>query len=264
MLDILKEVCINVRKGIKDMIGSKEAAKAYGIGAGGDLSRKIDITAEDIAIDTLTRLNVRCTLIGEEKGIVRLGDEDGYIILDAVDGTTNAIVGFPFTCCSIAYSSTSRLRDVRYASVIDLVNGDLYYASYNDGAYFNGKRIKVNRSSSIIGLNLSGANNKVVDMVKPILNRSNHIRHLGANALELCLFARGLMDAYLDIRGKLRVTDMAAAYLIVREAGGLIVSISGSPLDCNLSLDERISFIAAADRDVLEEIARDLNIVLKI
>ncbi|MEM4274352.1 MAG: inositol monophosphatase family protein [Candidatus Nitrosocaldaceae archaeon] len=263
MLDILKDACIRVRESVKDMIGMKEAGEALGRGAGGDISRKIDIVAENVAINTFKEAGLRCTVIAEEAGEVRLGDDDGYIILDAIDGTTNAIRGFPFTCCSIAYSSGYRF-DIKYSAIIDLINGDMYYSSKNNGAYLNGKRINVKASSYIIGINLSGASNRVIDMVKPILNKSNHLRHLGANALELCFFANGLMDAYIDLRGKLRVTDLAAAYLIVNEAGGIIINEDGSMLDASLSINERLSFIAAANRSILEEIADDLNIRLKI
>ncbi len=264
MLHILKEACVRVRDSIKGMIGSIDAAQAYRVGAGGDISRKIDIVAEEVAINTFKEFGLKYTVIAEEAGEVRLGNDEGYILLDAVDGTTNAIRGFPFVCCSIAYSNGYRLCDVAYASIIDLINGDLYHASKGSGAYCNEERIHVNASSYIIGINLSGASNEIIDRVKPVLNKSNHIRHLGANALELCLLAKGLMDAYIDLRGKLRVTDIAAAYLIVREAGGLMIGSDGSILDTTLSINERISFVAAASSRILEELAEDLQIRLKV
>jgi myo-inositol-1(or 4)-monophosphatase len=264
MLDVLKEACIRVRNNVKGMLGTKEATKAFGRGAGGDISRKIDLTAEEVAINTFKEYGLRCNIIAEEAGEVKLGDE-GYIILDAIDGTANAMRGFPFACCSIAYSDTYRLDDVKHAAIIDLFNGNLYYASKGSGAYCNDRKINVNSSISyIVGINLSGASNEIIDRVKPILNKSNHIRHLGANALELCLLAEGLMDVYIDLRGKLRVTDMAAAHLIIKEAGGIIIDSNGSILDSSLSINDRISFIAATNKDILEEFANDLNVKLKI
>ncbi len=265
ILSILKIACIRVRENIKDLLGTKEGAKPFHRGAGGDISRKIDLLAEEIVINTLKEYNLSCTLISEEIGELRLGNNENYVILDSIDGTTNAINGFPFSCCSIAYSTGYRLADVKYSAIINLFNNDLYYASMGNGAYLNDKRIKVREKPSyIIGANLSGATNDVIDTMKPVLNKSNHIRHLGANALELCLFAEGLMDAYIDIRDKLRITDMAGAYLIVKEAGGIIIDRYGSYLDSSLAISERLSFITAINRAVLEEIANDLNITLKI
>lgn len=264
ILSILKEACINVREEVKELLGSKESMQAFGRGAGGDISRKIDLVAEEAAINTFKKHQLDCRVIAEEAGEVILGD-NGYIILDAIDGTANAMRGFPFACCSIAYSDTYRMGDIKHAAIINLFNGNLYSASKGYGAYLNDKKIDISTTISyIVGINLSGVENEVIDRVKPLLNKSNHIRHLGANALELCLLAEGLMDAYVDLRGKLRVTDMAAAHLIVNEAGGVIINIDGTKLDSSLSINERISFIAAVNKDILEEISNDLEIKLKI
>lgn len=263
-LSIIKDVCVRVRNKVKGMLGKEEARIEYGRGAGGDISRKIDLIAEEEAINALKEHGLRCKVIAEEAGEIKLGD-DGYIILDAIDGTTNAIKGFPFACCSIAYARDYSISSIEHAAVIDLYNGDIYYSSRGSGAYVNGKSISVSKvRSNIIGLNLSGVSNDIIDKVKPLLNKANHIRHLGANALELCFLAKGLFDAYIDLRNKLRVTDMAAALLIAKEAGGVIIDANGSNLDYDLSIDNRISFIAAADHNILESIARDLDISLKV
>ncbi|HXW11381.1 MAG TPA: inositol monophosphatase family protein, partial [Nitrososphaeraceae archaeon] len=65
-------------------------------------------------------------------------------------------------------------------------------------------------------------------------------------------FARGLIDMYIDLRGKIRVTDMAAGYLISKEAGGLLFNPKGEPLDSDFSLDNRLSFIAVNNREFLQ------------
>ena len=65
--------------------------------------------------------------------------------MDAIDGTTNAICGIPFFCCSVAYATDYNLSAVADAAIIDLARGDLYYASKNKGAFLNGKRIFVKR-----------------------------------------------------------------------------------------------------------------------
>ena len=47
------------------------------------------------------------------------------------------------------------------------------------------------------------------------------MRHLGANALEMAFFAQGLIDVFIDFRKRIRIQDIAAGYLLVKEAGGL-------------------------------------------
>ena len=57
---------------------------------------------------------------------------------------------------------------------------------------------------------------------------------------------------YIDLRGKIRVTDLAAGYLITKQAGGMLFTPQGESLDSDLSLHNRISFVAAKNREFLE------------
>jgi myo-inositol-1(or 4)-monophosphatase len=93
----------------------------------------------------------------------------------------------------------------------------------------------------------------------PIFEQHNHTRHFGANALEMAMFARGLMDIFIDLRGKIRIQDIAAGYLIVKEAGGLILDENFDPLDADLSYDTRISFIAAANQKILDDVFSEIK-----
>jgi myo-inositol-1(or 4)-monophosphatase len=90
--------------------------------------------------------------------------------------------------------------------------------------------------------------------LQPIFEKHNHIRHFGANALEMAFFARGLMDIFIDLRNKIRIQDIAAGYIIVKEAGGLILDANLNPLDTDLSYKTRISFIAAANQKILNDV----------
>ena len=55
------------------------------------------------------------------------------------------------------------------------------------------------------------------------------IRRLGSAALDLCYVARGLMDGYYEIA--LKPWDAAAGVIIAQEAGAVITSIDGTPVD---------------------------------
>jgi myo-inositol-1(or 4)-monophosphatase len=182
--------------------------------------------------------------------------------MDAVDGTTNAVRGIPFFCCSLAYASDFYLTSVIDAVVLDLFTGDIYSASKGRGSFFNNEKIKVRNTDlstvksiedlrtmdSVIGTNVSGVPYDTLKELTNILSYSNHVRHFGANALELCYFARGFMDAYIDIRGKIRSTDMAAGYLIAKEAGGKLFSRNGKELDSDLDVTTRLSFYAVTHK----------------
>ena len=280
ILDILIESAKNVYSEIKDLLGTSEGASKISLGAGGDISRKIDILAETAVLNTIKSNNISPVIIGEECGIVNLNNSsysssssssnnnnNGFVIMDAVDGTTNAIRGIPFSCCSLAFANEFKLSSVTDAVVLDLFTGDIYSASKQKGSFFNNKKISVRNEKDfssitslediksidvLIGANVSGIPLNILYEISKVISFSAHIRHFGANALELCYFARGFMDAYIDIRGKIRSTDMAAAYLIVKEAGGKLYSPNGQELDSELGLKTKISFYAVSNRKLFD------------
>jgi len=280
-LDVLIESAKNVYSEIKDLLGTSEGASKISLGAGGDISRKIDIVAETAVLNTIKSNNMSPVIIGEECGIVNLNktssssslsnNNNGFVIMDAVDGTTNAIRGIPFSCCSLAFANEFKLSSVTDAVVLDLFTGDIYSASKQKGSFLNNKKINVRNEKDfnsitsledlksidvLIGTNVSGVPPQILDEISKVISFSSHIRHFGANALELCYFARGFMDAYIDIRGKIRSTDMAAAYLIAKEAGGKLYSSNGQELDSELGLKNKLSFYAVSNKRLFDLIKK--------
>ena len=267
MIETLKTACLEVRKSVKNLVGTPEGNTKMGLGAGGDISRKIDITAEKKVMETIKESGKNPTIIGEECGIIE--GKDGYIIMDAIDGTTNVTRSIPFNCCSLAFATEPRLSSVTDAAIIDIANGDLYYASGDKGAFLNGNKISVKKPETIkedeiiAGVNISGISQDLLYSIGPIFTKLNHIRVFGANALELCFLARGYLDMFMDFRDKIRPTDMAAAYLIVKEAGGLILDKTGNTLDSELSFNNRFSFIALSDIKIYDFLAQDFKLFNK-
>lgn len=86
--------------------------------------------------------------------------------------------------------------------------------------------------------------------MREICKTVRRIRLLGSVAIELCYVADGTYDAFLDIRGNLRVVDIAAAKLIVEEAGGIITNEHGKSLNNKLNVIERTSIVAAGNLNV--------------
>ena len=268
VIEILEEAAKRVYNNVKDLAGTKESGTDHGMGAGGDISRRIDIVAEKTVLDYLREINFECTVFGEECGVVELSQNPkGFVIMDAIDGSTNAVRGLPFFCCSLAFAPEDNLSSVTDGVIIDLHNGDVYSASKGKGAYVNGEKIHVHKDKPIyfvVGVDISGITPEALPQLAPILAASNHVRHFGAVALELAIFARGLVDVFVDLRKKLRITDVAAGYLIALEAGGYVVDENGMPLDSKLNYDKRISFIAAANKATLDDMMKKLGLSPKI
>ena len=264
-IEVLEEAARRVYESVKHLPGTEESAGDFGRGAGGDISRKIDILAEKAVLDYVREINLSCTVLGEECGRVEISDNpEGILIMDAVDGSTNAVRGIPFSCCSLAFASGDRLSSVTDAAIIDLYNGHLYSATKVGGAILNGKKIPVHKEKPlyfVVGLDLSGISPDSLQKLSPIISASNHIRHFGAVALELAIFSRGLVDLFVDLRDKLRITDVAAGYLMVLEAGGFIVDRNLLPLDSEFGYDKKISFIAAANKEILDTTVEKLSLL---
>jgi myo-inositol-1(or 4)-monophosphatase len=263
MLEILRNACVEVRKEVMALVGTSIGNTKVGLGAGGDVSRKIDIVAETTVIDYIKKHGKNPTIIGEECGIVEGDVNDGYLIMDALDGTTNATRDIPFYCCSLAYAKVPKLSAVEDAAVIDLPSGELYSASKNRGAYLNGDKIhvkeydKINFEDLVGGINISGLSADMFSTLLPYITDINHIRHYGANALELCYLARGFLDLFIDLRMKIRPTDMAASYLIVKESGGSILDLQGNTLDSGVYFSDRLSFISVCHLKIYDHFNRD-------
>jgi myo-inositol-1(or 4)-monophosphatase len=243
-----------------------EAGKQFGRGAGGDTKKKIDLVAENALIETLKEHRASCTLISEESGTKPIGTEPSkhYLTVDPLDGTTNALRGLPFMATSLAISTKPFLKNVETALVMDILHNVTYTAQRGEGAHKNKQKINPSNTTSlaeaVIGVDFNTFKaGKIVQQMIRVFEQSNHLRHLGANALEICYVADGTTDAFIDLRGKLRVTDMAAAQLILKEADATITTGEGTLLDAPLTATQRVSFIAAANTTILKKIQKLLK-----
>ncbi|MGZ7118011.1 MAG: inositol monophosphatase family protein, partial [Methanobacterium sp.] len=72
--------------------------------------------------------------------------------------------------------------------------------------------------------------------------------------IELCYVAHGTYDAFLDIRGNVRIVDIAAAKLIIEESGGIMTDENGEKLKNKLNVKERTSIIASGNQKIHKEI----------
>ena len=258
-IEILRTVSKLVYENVKDLAGTKEAVSGdFGRGAGGDISRNIDMVAEKTVIDYLKEMNFDCVVLGEECGRVELStNPKGFVIMDAIDGTANAVRGIQFFCCSLAFATNEKLSSITDAAVTNLSTGDIYWATKGKGAFLNDKSIFVHDKKPIykvIGINSSGSPPELIQRFAPIFEKHHHIRHFGANALEMAFLAQGLIDIFIDLRKKIRIQDMAAGYLLIKEAGGLMLNENLQPLDSDLRYETRLSFVAAANKEIIDEV----------
>jgi myo-inositol-1(or 4)-monophosphatase len=239
----------------------REPQPNLGMGAGGDAMKPVDLAAETAIVETLQQHDVSFTLISEESGIKKFGrsPEECFLTVDPIDGTTNLMHDLPFYASSIAVSYKPELASVYAGMVVDLAHDVIYTAFKGEGSYRNGIKIESSKNSfldeAVVGLDLNTyKNKKVVPKVTALIEKTKHIRHFGANALEVCYVANGLTDAFIDLRGKIRTTDVAAGFLIVKEAGGIVTTPENGNLNVKLSPTQKLSFIASGNIQIHEKI----------
>jgi myo-inositol-1(or 4)-monophosphatase len=256
----------NIQKQITPLLKTlKQPQPNLGTGAGGDPIKQVDLTAENAITNTLKQKSISFTLISEESGIKQYGKTPNkcYVTADPIDGTTNLTRGIPFYATSIAVSTKPSLNTIHTALVTDLAHNTTYTAQKGKGAYRNNQKIHPSKETSlqeaVIGIDLNTYKiKKIIPHITTLLQKTKHIRHLGANALELCYVADGTTDAFIDIRGKLRTTDMAAAWLILQEASATITTTEKKSLNAKLDPKQTVKFVAAANKQIYEAI---LNLI---
>ncbi|MDD6209175.1 MAG: inositol monophosphatase family protein [Bacteroidales bacterium] len=183
---------------------------------------------------SLQRYLPEASIISEEGGKDNLGKEY-YWVIDPVDGTTNFIHNSGPYCISIAlFHGQEPILGVVY----ELTNNELYYAWKDSKAYMNGRPIfcSPNRtiSNAVVGFGFSYNQTQMKEFI-PFLSKIaplTTIRNQGSAAAEICYIAKGCYDAY--VHNDLHIWDIAAASLILKQAGGNYCNFKSSSniLDC--------------------------------
>ena len=196
-----------------------------------DFVTEVDKHAEAVIVETILQAYPGHGILAEESGR-ELGAKDSEFvwIIDPLDGTTNFIHGFPVYAVSIALAWRGV---VQQAVVYDPNRNDLFYASRGRGAYLNDRRLRVSKrlrlADSLIGTGFpfrKGDNFKrYMKMFEEISQLCAGLRRPGAASLDLCYVAAGYYDGFFETG--LSPWDIAAASLIITEAGGLIGNFSG-------------------------------------
>jgi len=226
------------------------------------LKDMLDAEAERAVEETLERRGIRARIISEEAELQLGGGSEVRIIVDPLDGTNNMARGFPLAAVSLAVSETETLGGIVAGLIMNFFTGETYFAEKGYGAFLNGSLISTSKVASL-GDSLLSIDVSKRDHVKPLerlLKKANHLRQLGSAALSLAFVSAGVLDAYIDLRGLIRVTDVAAGLLILREAGGIIHVVGESLEEVELERDRTLSFIASGNRPLMEEVLKYLEL----
>jgi myo-inositol-1(or 4)-monophosphatase len=187
-----------------------------------DLVTNFDNRSQQMIFDRLIQYFPDHDYVAEE-GLDREKGSPFRWIFDPLDGTTNYAHRFPFFSVSIALEFEG---EIICGVVYDPVRDEAFSGIKGEGAYLNGKNIVVStvgdldKSLLATGFPYDVRESEVNNIAhfNHFVTRAQAIRRCGSAALDLCYVACGRFDGFWEI--KLKPWDVAAASLIVQEAGG--------------------------------------------
>lgn len=204
-----------------------------------------DLVADDAVLAVLDRAGLGA--MSEESGLHH-GDRQVVVVIDPVDGSTNASRDLPWYATSLCAVDAD---GARAALVVDQASGTRFEAVRGGGARADGRPLRPSGQEvleeSIIGL--SG--------FPPRYFGWKQFRALGAVALDLCAVAAGRLDGYVDCSpGAHGSWDYLGGMLVCLEAGAPVVDALGRPL-VTLDHQARRTPVAAATPALLDRLVAE-------
>jgi myo-inositol-1(or 4)-monophosphatase len=197
-----------------------------------DFVTDADRRAEALIAETLVSEVPGSRVVGEELSPTGPRAGDVVWIVDPLDGTTNFLHGYPQYAVSIGALVGGALG----VGVVHDVARDLVYWGANGlGAWGGERRLRVSERTAprhaLVGTGFPFKNlpllRRYLDQFAAVMGATSGIRRAGAAALDLVDVAAGRLDGFWELT--LAPWDVAAGVVLVREAGGVVTTLDGSP-----------------------------------
>eukprot|EP01064_Diplonema_japonicum_P033285 TRINITY_DN6518_c0_g1_i1.p1 TRINITY_DN6518_c0_g1~~TRINITY_DN6518_c0_g1_i1.p1 ORF type:complete len:279 (+),score=58.35 TRINITY_DN6518_c0_g1_i1:60-896(+) len=220
-----------------------------------DLVTEYDKRVEDMIMTRLRKEFPSFKTLGEESDEkVPLTDEPTWVV-DPIDGTLS-FMHKSFDCCICVGLSINKksVLGVVYAPLLD----ELYTAIEGKGAFCNGRKIKASSNTDLKTSLLcthfpsytrdpAFIDNLFAVWRDLLAHPVQGVRSYGSCALDMCSIARGRLDAYFELG--IWAWDVCAAAVILTEAGGTLVDVTGGPFDL-----ENRRLLACATPELAEQL----------
>ena len=154
-------------------------------------------------------------------------------VVDPLDGTTNYVHDVPAYCVSIGLWVDG---DLAVGVILDPRLNELFAAARGKGATLNGRPLRTSPTGTLPEALLATGfppdlrgHERALDWWSHFSFRSRSLRRTGSTALNLAYVAAGRFDGYWAFDN--HAWDVAAGVVLVREAGGVVTNVDGSPFD---------------------------------
>jgi myo-inositol-1(or 4)-monophosphatase len=294
--ELVLELAQRLRSTVLPMLGSHAGREQQGDGAGGDVTFAVDEVAERELEAFVSSRAPELAFYSEDRGLVAAEGASHVLVVDPIDGTRPAMAGLESACVAVALaplgSGEPTMADVEVGCVVEIKTGDWYLARRGAGV----------RSSRSVALSGNVALNRMfwaygfrgrpvrptVEVLAELIDASSvggGTFELGSQAFTMTRVVTGQLDAVIEVGSRLidevlgmreeflRVGDgqvlnnspydLAAPWLCLVEAGGVVTDGWGAPLDHHRLLgsghDFQMSSISAANRDLHSQLVREVN-----
>ena len=194
-----------------------------------NLVTEVDKISEEMITSKINALFPDHDILAEEFTHIDSGSDFKWII-DPLDGTTNYAHGYPVFCVSIALQNMDTvIVGIIYNPMLD----EMFVAEKGQGAFLNDNKIHVSNTDRLTkGLLATGFPYDIredrhnnLNFFNKMIMQAQAIRRAGSAALDLAYVAAGRFDGFWEL--KLNPWDIAAGWLLVEEAGGIVTDMQG-------------------------------------
>ncbi len=276
---------LRLREVVLPELGSHAGRAETGEGAGGDITFAVDEIAEQALVEFIAERAPRLAYYSEDRGLVAAGDATEVLVVDPIDGTRPAMAGLESACVAVALAPLGdgepTMADVAVGCVVEIKSGDWFLAVRGAGVVGSTMRVSLSANEDprrmFWGYGFRGRPVRpTVEVLAELIDGSS-VRggtfELGSQAFAMTRIVTGQLDAVVEVGSRLidelpgmraefeRIGDgevlnnspydLAAPWLCLLEAGGVVSDGWGRPLDGHRLLgsghDYQMSSISAAN-----------------
>jgi myo-inositol-1(or 4)-monophosphatase len=294
--DLVLELALRLRGQVLPQLGSHAGRAQQGDGAGGDVTFAIDALAESSLAEFVAEHAPRMAFYSEDRGLVAPDDATHVLVVDPIDGTRPAMAGLESACVAVALAplgdGAPTMSDLEHGCVVEIKSGDWYLATRSAGVR-SSRSVRVSRAADVTRMFWAyGFRGRpvrpTVEVLGDLIDASSvggGTFELGSQAFAMTRVVTGQLDAVIEVGSRLvddvpgmraefeRVGggqvlnnspyDLAAPWLCLTEAGGVVTDGWGEPLDRHRLLGSghefQMSSISASNRDLHAQLLRAVD-----
>ena len=261
---LVLELAQRLRERVLPELGSHAGRVHEGDGAGGDMTFAVDLVAESSLAEFVAERAPRMAFYSEDRGLVAPADATHVLVVDPIDGTRPAMAGLESACVAVALAplrdGDPTMSDLEIGCVVEIKSGDWYLAVRGAGVEST-RPVALSRDSDLDrmfwGYGFRGRPVRpTVEVLAELIDASSvggGTFELGSQAFAMTRVVTGQFDAVIEVgsrliddvpgmRAEFEVVgggqvlnnspyDLAAPWLCLTEAGGVVSDGWGEPLD---------------------------------